>query len=221
MKEDEKMSKDERKMKKDFHKKNIDDLMGNLNDIIKNVDDVSAFSVNEDVLPDTDISLIRYDYEAEIENIKEEARETIKCLSNLYLDDDTIKNKNINNIIKKDSEMLSELNFSISCSKRALIKAMEKIDAGNSNPDLYNAITSFQKEMRETIKFANELLYNKIKTFYKNLKEELEDINTGENLLKDEKENSEKENLTIIGDPKKLNALFDNWKNDNSLIGHG
>ena len=67
-----------------------------------------------------------HDYEKDVQMVKIAASETILCLANLYLDGETMKNKNINSIIKDDANKLSELNFSVTQSKRALIMCMRQ-----------------------------------------------------------------------------------------------
>ena len=59
-----------------------------------------------------------HDYEKDLELIREESKETLECIANLYLDEEIMNNKNINNIITNDALALSDLKFSISCSKR-------------------------------------------------------------------------------------------------------
>jgi len=140
-------------------------------------------------------------------------KETLESLANLYLDEDTMKNKNIYKIIKDDSDQLSVLNFSISCAKRALISCMKQLDMGVNDPEMYQSVALFQKEMRDTIKMAYDI-QKKMKDFYKELKEELADINTGTEKVKDD----DNDTFTVIGDPKLLNDLFDKYKDDPTLL---
>lgn len=173
------------------------------------VDDLFPSS---DLLPDFNIQVEVHDYERDIELIKIESKETLECLANLYLNDETMKNKNIYKIIKDDSTQLSDLNFSISCSRRALIGCMKQLDMGVSDPLMYQSVAMFQKEMRDTIKMVYDL-QRKMKEFYKELKEELSEINAGE-----QQEIAETKGQTIIGDPKLLNDLFERYKKDPTLL---
>jgi len=128
---------------------------------------------------DLNMSIEMHDYERDLETIRDESKETLECLANLYLDEETMKNKNINNIITNDALALSDLKFSISCSKRGLINLMRQIDNGSVNADLYTAVSLFQREMKEGIEALYKLQKN-MKEFFRELKGELKEINTGE-----------------------------------------
>jgi hypothetical protein len=101
-------------------------------------------------------------------------------LANLYLDEQTMNNKNINNIITNDALALSDLKFSISCSKRGLINLMRQIDNGSVDAELFTAVSLFQREMKEGINMLYKL-QKTMKDFFKDLKSELKEINIGEN----------------------------------------
>jgi hypothetical protein len=91
-----------------------------------------------------------------------------------------MKNKNINNIITNDALALSDLKFSISCSKRGLINLMRQIDNGSVDADLYQAVSLFQKEVKEGVETLYKL-QKIMKEFFKDLKGELKEINVGVN----------------------------------------
>jgi len=140
----------------------------------------------KDFFPDNnninlDLKIELHDYEKDLELIRIESKETLECLANLYLDEEIMKNKNINNIITNDALALSDLKFSISCSKRGLINLMRQIDNGIVDAELYQSVSHFQREMKEGIKMLYELQKN-MKEFFKDLKEELKEktINTGD-----------------------------------------
>jgi hypothetical protein len=190
--------------KKNKTKESIENLQSQLNDTLGLIDNPSDLLPDDDLLPNLNMSDIKiFDYEKEFESIKIDAKETLGCLANLYLDEETMKNKNVNIIIKDDAKKISELNYSIFCSKRALNHLMNQIDMGTTNAELYKSVFEAQKEMRETIKTAHDLLNFKMKQFYQELKEELSNINTGDELQEDG------ETLNIIGDPKKFNKMLE------------
>lgn len=136
-----------------------------------------------DFFPDNDIDLNlkieMHDYEKDLEVIREESKETLECLANLYLDEEIMNNKNINNIITNDALALSDLKFSISCSKRGLINLMRQIDNGSVDAELFTAVSLFQREMKEGIQVLYKL-QKSMKDFFKDLKGELKEINVGE-----------------------------------------
>lgn len=126
-----------------------------------------------------DLRVDMHDYEKDLEEIRLESKETLECLASLYLKDDVMSNKNINNIINNDALALSDLKFSISCSKRGLINLMKQIDGGSINAELYTAVSLFQREMKEGINMLYKL-QKSMKDFFKDLKGELNEINIGE-----------------------------------------
>ena len=128
---------------------------------------------------DLNLTIEMHDYEQDLEAIREESKETLECLANLYLDEETMRNKNINNIIINDALALSDLKFSISCSKRGLINLMRQIDNGSVNAELYSAVALFQKEMKDGIETLYKL-QKIMKEFFHDLKGELKEINVGE-----------------------------------------
>jgi len=169
--------------KKDF-KELYEDNISKLTEEIKlttdeiDFDPSDFFPQNSDVTMDMKAEI--HDYEKDIEAIRHESRETLECLANLYLDEEIMKNKNINNIIMNDALALGDLKFSISCSKRGLINLMKQIDGGSSEPALFQAVSFFQKEMKEGIEMLYKL-QKSMKEFFKDLKEELtaKKINAG------------------------------------------
>jgi hypothetical protein len=142
-----------------------------------------------DFFPDTqnvdlNLKIEMHDYEKDLEIIRSESKETLECLANLYLNDDTMNNKNINNIITQDALALSDLKFSISCSKRGLINLMKQIDNGSTDADLFQAVSMFQREMKEGINMLYKLQKD-MKDFFKDLKGELKEINIGDVEIQD------------------------------------
>jgi len=168
----------------------------------------------DNMLPGMDLQIEIFDYDEEIRRINEECVETLEAISNLYLEEKIQKNKNIGTIIKNDADALAVLNFSLSCSKRGLISLMKSIDLGINDPEMFLAVSSFQKEMRDSIKTLNDIK-GKMKEFYKGLKEELSDINTGGDII--EETIKEEDELNLI-DPKKLNKILEQYKNNPKLI---
>lgn len=201
----------EYKRTKDVIQDSVAELQGNINSMLKTITQPDDMFADVDLLPGLDIEIEKHDYDKDIELIKIESKETLECLANLYLSEETMKTKNVYKIIKDDSSALSKLNFSIECAQRAMIGCMRQLDMGVNDPEMYQSVAMFQKEMRDTIKMAYEL-QRKMKDFYKELKEELAEINAGEETEEDN------DHYTVIGDPKMLNDLFEEMKNDPTLL---
>lgn len=202
---------------------NIDQLRGNISAMLSELDTpVEDMMPPKDLLPGLDLGIETHDYEKDIELIKIDSKETLECLANLYLNDDTMKNKNIYKIIRDDANSLTTLSFSISCAKRALIGCMKQLDMGVNDPLMYQSVAMFQKEMRDSVKMAYDL-QKKMKDFYKSMRDEMKDdkdmntgpeqIPVGPNVVP-----GGTDGMTVIGDSRMLNDLFERYKNDPSLL---
>jgi hypothetical protein len=158
----------------------LDFLKSNIQSLLDDMDDLPA--PPHDLLPGLNLDNQTHDYEKDLELIREESKETLECLSSLYLDDKTMREKNISNIIRSDSEIIGNINFSISCSKRGLILCMKSLDAGTNDPEMHVAVGTYQKEIRDSSKMFYDLI-SKMKNFYKELRSELkqDDINLSGN----------------------------------------
>ena len=195
--------------------KSVSELRGNIESIVNNMPNPEDMYIDDKLLPDVN-NIEVYDYIQEIEVIKIDSKDTLESLANLYLDTEKMKNKNIYKIIKNDADALADLNFSISMAKRALIGVMKQIDFGVNDPEMFQTVALFQKELRDTIKLTYDL-QKKMKEFYKELKNELPEINGGLKEIK-EIEEDEEDQYTIIGDPQLLNKVFEQYKKDPSLL---
>lgn len=206
--------KDNYKRTKDDITDSVKELKGNINSVLEKISTMPEQMVPyASILPDIPgMEIEIHDYDKDIELIKIESKETLESLANLYLTDEMMKSKNVYKIIKDDSMALSKLSFSIECAQRALISCMRQLDAGVNDPEMYQSVAMFQKEMRDTVKMAYDL-QKKMKDFYRELKLELADLNVGEQ-TKQENEI----NYTTIGDPKMLNDIMNKFKGDPDFI---
>jgi hypothetical protein len=198
-------------------KKLIKDRINSLEGEMKSLDDQLDLnnydlSPTNDLLPKLDLEYEIHDYEQEIKNITEDCIETLDCMSNLYLTEEELQKKNIKKIVNNDANALSELKFSLSCSKRGLINLMKQLDMGINDPEMYEAVATFQKEIRESIKMLYEL-QKKIKDFYKEMKDELNSINSGDKEIVNNQNTIFNGNLHIV-DKKKLNEMLNDIKKE-------
>lgn len=200
-------------MDKSTLKNSIENLKQNIEDLkMIGTTETDGLLIDNSTLPGLTINTDIYDYEKDIELIKDEAEETLECISSLYLTDDVSMNKNINRLIKNDAEEISDIKFSLSCAKRGLISCMRQLDAGSNDPEMHTAVNAYQKEIRESNKMIHDLL-NKMKVFYRDLRDELktdDDINVG-NI------NPGSEGLKLV-DKNEFNELIDKYKSDPTLL---
>ena len=192
----------------------VSELQGSINSMLKTIDKKPEdMYADSDLLPGLDIQIDNHDYEKDIQLIQIDAKETLVCLANLYLSEDMMKTKNVYKIIKDDAVLITKLNFSIECSQRMMISACKQVDMGVNDPAMFESISMFQKEMRDTVKMVYDI-QRKMKDFYKELKGEMADINSGEEKF----ELNNEDNFTVVGDPKYLNNLMDQMKNDPNFM---
>lgn len=169
-------------------------------------------SPSNDLLPRMELEYEIHNYDEEMEEIAKECIITLDCISNLYLTEEDLQKKNIKNIVKNDALALGDLKFSLSCSKRGLINLMKQLDMGINDPEMYQAVGTFQKEIRDSIKMLYDL-QKKIKDFYKEIKQEFTDINTGD-------KDDIKETGAGLGaglhlvDKKQINKIIDDMNSD-------
>ena len=165
---------------------------------------------NDELLPGLN-DIVLFDYEKEIEQIQVDCEETLECLSSLYLNAEEIEKKNISNIIKNDALALADLKFSLSCSKRGLINLMKQLDMGINDPLMYQAVGTFQKEIRDSIKMLYDI-QKRMKDFYKDIKLELSEINAGDK-TEEEVDNLINDETYHIVDIDKLNDEIESFMN--------
>ena len=175
----------------------------------------------KDLLPGLDFEYSKYDYEKDIEMIKEDAKETLDCLSSLYLNDELMRKKNVMSIIKNDAETISDIKFSLSCAKRGLVNCMKQIDAGANDPEMHVAVNAYQKEIRDSSKMINDL-QGKMKLFYKELRDEYVHKEINEQQKAEEAAATQIEQKVsddlVIFDQRKWNKIIDEFKKDPTLL---
>ena len=212
------------KENKDFINKklgNISNLQDEINSMLNEIDTLPQDLMSpKDLLPGLDFEYTKYDYEKDVEMIKEDAKETLECLSSLYLNENLMRKKNVMSIIKNDAETISDIKFSLSCAKRGLVNCMKQIDAGANDPEMHVAVNAYQKEIRDSSKMINDL-QGKMKSFYKELRDEYDHKEIIEQKKVEEEKEIEildKKDDLIIFDQRKWNKLIDEFKKDPTLL---
>jgi hypothetical protein len=217
---------DKKEDKENINKKlnNISNLQDEINSMLEEIDTLPEDLIPpKDLLPGLDFEYTKYDYDRDIEIIKEDAKETLECVSSLYLNTDILKKKNVKSIIKNDSEQISDIKFSLSCAKRGLINCMKQIDAGANDPEMHQAVNAYQKEIRDSSKMINDLL-TKMKSFYKELRDEYVHKEIIEQQkVEEEREALQQQHITnnsdlVIFDQKKINELLEQYQKDPTLL---
>ena len=201
---------------------NISSLQDEITSMLSEIDSLPQdLMPPKDLLPGIDFEYSKYDYEKDVEMIKEDAKETLDCLSSLYLNDQLMKKKNVRSIIKNDAETISDIKFSLSCAKRGLVNCMKQIDAGANDPEMHVAVNAYQKEIRDSSKMINDL-QAKMKSFYKELRDEYTHKEINEQLKAEEEalqvEDKKGSDDLIIFDQRKWNKVIEEFKKDPTLL---
>lgn len=198
--------------KVDNLRQNIRELKGEMDGLNDHLDlNPTDLFPNDNILPHiNEVEL--FDYDKELNEIQTDCDETLDCLSSLYLKAQDVEKKNISNIISNDAKALAELKFSLSCSKRGLINLMKQLDMGINDPELYEAVGTFQKEIRDTVKMIYDI-QKKMKDFYKDIRDEMAELNKGEADESDAEE-IESEVYQLV-DLKNINKQIDDFKKAN------
>jgi hypothetical protein len=192
-------------------KQNIQSLQGEMKGLNNTLDlDPTNLFPDDKLIPDINEVEV-FDYDKEIMEIRKDSDITLECLSSLYLKAEDIEKKNISNIINNDAESLSDLKFSLSCSKRGLINLMRQLDMGINDPDLYSAVGTFQKEIRDTVKMIYDI-QKKMKEFYKDIRDEMNELNKGEESDNIEDVEIDEENEYHIVDLEKIKEQIEEYK---------
>lgn len=204
--------------------KSIDKLGSSIKSVLDEMDSIpNNYMAPSDLLPGIDFQYEVYDYDKDIELIKEDAKETLECISTLYLNNTIMKKKNVMTIVRNDAEIISDIKFSLSCAKRGLINCMRQLDAGSNDPEMHNSVNAYQKEIRDSSKMINDLM-TKMKGFYKELRDEYEHKEIIEQNkaveIQQQKENllSKDNEELVIFDPKRMNKIIENYKTDSTLV---
>jgi len=195
----------------------LDFLKSNIQSLLEDMEDIPT--PPHDLLPGINIYTQQHDYDKDLDIIKEESKETLECLSGLYLDEKTMKEKNISNIIRSDSEIISNINFSINCSKRGLISCMKALDIGALDSEMHLAVGSYQKEIRDSSKMLYDTI-SKMKNFYKELRIELkqDDINLSGSSEKHPELHQKQTNGLVLLDPKLIDKMITEQRNNPTML---
>jgi hypothetical protein len=216
----------DKKEEKEFINKKLGNISNLQEEINLMLDEINTLPEDlvppKDLLPGLDFEYTKYDYEKDIEMINEDAKETLECLSSLYLNIEQMRKKNVMSIIKNDAETISIIKFSLSCAKRGLINCMKQIDAGANDPDMHVAVNAYQKEIRDSAKMINDL-QAKMKSFYKELRDEYTHKEINEQIKADEEKEKvqlveKKSSELTIFDQKTINKVIDDFKKDPTLL---
>lgn len=150
-----------------------------------------------------------YDYDSDKETTKQEAREIIKSLVDLYLGDapDIIEHDYLKKRMEEDAEYYGQMKFLQIISERALISQVKLIDNGEFNPRLMESLTKQQIEYRNNAQDGRKAR-SEIEQLYKSLRKDL-NLSETANIKRSEKVEEEEEEEGFIINNAKMNEDLD------------
>ena len=172
----------------------------------ENIDPTQYLVDSEKDMPEFG-SVCLYDYDADKEKTKQEAREIINSLVDLYLGDapDIIEHEYLKKRMEEDAEYYGQMKFLQIISERALISQVKLIDNGEFNPRLMESLTKQQIEYRNNAQDGRKAR-SEIEQLYKSLRK---DLNLSETAGVKRDENIEDEEEGFIINNAKMNEDLD------------
>lgn len=183
----------------EFNKIQEDNKDFNANTLIAKLDD----------LPDLgDIQI--YDYEKDLDEVKDRASDVMESLVDLYLGDlpRVIEHPYIKNKVKEDASGYAESLFLTKMTRKTLISQLRSIDNGNNGARDYEVVNQTMQQMRENQKYADEKK-TKLENFYKEFKKDLGLTKVADDVVEDKKEEAETKGASgVIMDSRTLNEMI-------------
>lgn len=184
----------------EFNKIQEDNKEFNANVLIAKLDDLPNLG---------DIQI--YDYERDIDEVKERAIDVMDSLVDLYLGDlpSVIEHPYIRNKVKEDADDYADSLFQKKMTKKILVSQLRGIDNGNNGARDYEVINQTMGQMRENQKYSNEVK-TKLEDYYKKLKSDLSLTKVANDVIADKKEEAENSNTAtgVVMDSRTLNEMI-------------
>lgn len=208
--------------KKSERENKASELKDELNSIIN---DNSKFNVGDflakpELLPELgDIQI--FDYDEEVLQCNEKAKEVMTSLAELYLGDapSLLEQNYIKVKLEEDTMIYAEAMFLQRMSKKNYINQLKQIDNGDNNTRMHEVVNRTSSEIRENIKFALNIK-SQFEDFYKKIREDLgmEEISEKNQVLDEiksthiesEENDSENNGSSMIFDQRNINDMIQN-----------
>ena len=171
--------------------------------------DTNMFMAKLEDLPELgDIQI--YDYEKDIDEVKDRAGDVMESLVDLYLGDlpRVIEHPYIQNKVREDAAGYADSLFLTKMTRKTLISQLRSIDNGNNGARDYEVVNQTMQQMRENQKYVDEKK-TKLENFYKEFKKDLGLTKVADDVIEDKKDESESKGTSgVIMDSRTLNEMI-------------
>jgi hypothetical protein len=179
-------------------KDEFDLIQGGTNDF-----DISNHLAKMEDLPDLG-TLECYDYESDLEVVKQRGNDILESLVDLYLGEypEVKEHPYIKNKMQEDALVYAETLFLQKMTRKNFLSQLRQVDNGDNSARMHEVINQTISQIRENSKFASTQR-NELEKFYKDFRGDLNEVSP--QIVESKKE--EEEDGTIM-DNKKLNDLI-------------
>lgn len=147
-----------------------------------------------------------YDYDSDLEEVKNVSKKVIENLADLYLGDapHVINHPYVQQKMLEDMYDYADTKFLSKMGRKLLLQQLKQIDSGDIGARMYEVSNQTIREIRENIKESRSSR-SEIESFYKNIR-----IDLGLNEINENKEEVDNEDDNIIN-TKNLNDKIDEF----------
>lgn len=194
----------------DEKNKKINNLQEEFNKIQEENKDFDAnmYLAKLDDLPELgDIQI--YDYDKDIEEVKERATNVLDSLVDLFLGDvpNVIEHPYIQNKVQEDALVYAETLFLTKMTRKTFISQMRAIDNGTNGARDYEVLNQTMGQMRENIKFSGGVKSD-FEKFYKDIRKDLGLNEMEPKVVEEAKEIEQSTKTGMIMDSRTINEMI-------------
>jgi len=153
-------------------KSDLEKQFQNIKNSLPNVTPTNHLVSDEDMPEFGNVEI--YNYDEDVTESLETAREVIESLVDLYLGDSDVVKKHpyILKKMKDDSENYAESKLLGKITRKTLIQQLRQIDQGDNNARMYEVVNQTIKEQRENTKYSSGIK-TEIEKFYRDIRKDL------------------------------------------------
>ena len=151
-----------------------------------------------------------YDYDKDIEEVKDRATNVLDSLVDLFLGDvpNVIEHPYIKNKVQEDALVYAETLFLTKMTRKTFISQMRAIDNGTNGSRDYEVLNQTMGQMRENIKFSN-VQKTEFEKFYKDIRKDLGLNEMEPKVVEEAKEIEEiKSSGSMVMDSRTINEMI-------------
>ena len=150
-----------------------------------------------------------YDYDKDIEEVKDRATNVLDSLVDLFLGDvpNVIEHPYIKNKVQEDALVYAETLFLTKMTRKTFISQMRAIDNGTNGSRDYEVLNQTMGQMRENIKFSN-VQKTEFEKFYKDIRKDLGLNEMEPKVVEEAKEIEETKSGNMVMDSRTINEMI-------------